>query len=203
MSSLNKSDAGRMGMSIEGVIKKRSGKDGKTIKKAVIHSCALTMNPVNADTFIDLAKSLNSCDEFEADADAMEDDITNNEAKEVMFSKAQMEAVFDMFNKREDTPKIDTEKSLSVGDAKATQIPSERSGGDVMAQEDLDKKCKKCMEKSCKCPKLKKMSYKTMKKSLTDVVSELKNLYPEHSTSEIFEAVKERLHTKYNVNKED
>lgn len=190
MSSLNKSDSGRMGMSVEGVIKKRSGKDGKTISKAVIHSCALTMNPVNSDTFVDLAKSLTACDEFETDADSMEDQITQ-ESDNVTFSKAQVEAITDIFK-----------KALSVGDGKATQIPAERSGGDALAQEDLDKKCKKCLFKAemCKCRKsLKKMGYSEMKKSLVDTVKKLKDLYPEHSYSEIFEAVKDRLNTKFDI----
>ena len=189
MSSLNKSDAGRMGMSIEGVIKKRSGKDGKTISKAVIHSCALTMNPVNSDTFIDLAKSLSACDEFETDADAMEDHITQEETP-VTFSKAQVEAVTEMIT-----------KALGVGDGKATQVPADRKQGDALAQEDLDKKmCKACKSEMCKCKKsLKKMGYSAMKKSLVDTVKRLKDLYPEHSYSEIFESVKDRLNTKFDI----
>jgi hypothetical protein len=58
MTSLGKSDRGRLGMSVEGAIKERSGPDGKIIKKAVINAVALTMNPVNTDTFVDLAKSM-------------------------------------------------------------------------------------------------------------------------------------------------
>jgi len=66
MGSLGKSDRGRMGMSIEGVIKQRTGNDGKTINKAMIHSCAFTMSPVNTDTFVSLVKSLNGAEvEFE------------------------------------------------------------------------------------------------------------------------------------------
>lgn len=67
MKSLKKEHRGRIGMSIEGVIKERAGNGRKRIEKAVITACALTMNPVNTDTYADLVKSMNSAEEFEFD----------------------------------------------------------------------------------------------------------------------------------------
>lgn len=58
MNSLGKEDRGRLGLSVEGTIKERAGEDGKLIKRAVISACAITMSPVNEDTYVDLAKSL-------------------------------------------------------------------------------------------------------------------------------------------------
>lgn len=67
MSSLKEQDRGRMGLSIEGVIRERGGEGGKVIKKATLTACALTMNPVNTDTYADLAKSLVGTQELEVD----------------------------------------------------------------------------------------------------------------------------------------
>lgn len=58
MSSLDKEDRSRMGMSVEGIIKERAGDNQKIIKQAVISKVAITMAPVNEDTFVDLVKSL-------------------------------------------------------------------------------------------------------------------------------------------------
>ena len=143
MSSLNKADTGRMGMSIEGVIKERAGKDGKTIKRAVIHSCALTMNPVNTDTHATLIKSLDAV-EFTKDDDfpvsddpVVKEDSKVDRADEPMFSPNQVLAIM--------------EKALGVG-AGYTQAPANLSGGDAMAQSDMTdkKKKKKKAEKSVK-----------------------------------------------------
>lgn len=74
MSSLKKEDRGRMGMSIEGIIKKRTGNESKVIDKAVITACALTMNPVNQETYVDLAKSLGAAEQIVFDFGNLEID---------------------------------------------------------------------------------------------------------------------------------
>lgn len=74
MSSLKEQDRGRMGLSIEGVIRERGGEGGKVIKKATLTACALTMNPVNTDTYADLAKSLIGAQEIEFDLGQLEVD---------------------------------------------------------------------------------------------------------------------------------
>lgn len=178
MSSLGKSDQGRMGMSIEGVIQERTGKDGKTIKKAKIMSCALTLNPVNTDTYVNFAKSLTGGVEFATNELTVP---TEELAKAETFSTNQVAALI---------------KALGVGAGYATQTPAERSGGDALAQEELDKNCGKTY-KSNKKKKLKKMSKKMYKAAFIDIIQDLRKLYPEASTSMLFETVKERLNTKF------
>lgn len=63
MESLKEQDRGRMGLSVEGIIHER---DGKIIKKATLTACALTLSPVNTDTYVDLAKSLGATAELDS-----------------------------------------------------------------------------------------------------------------------------------------
>jgi hypothetical protein len=191
MTSLNKADVGRMGMSIEGVIKERAGKDGKTIKKAVIHSCALTMNPVNTDTYASLIKSLNEV-EFEKDEEPQVDSST----QEVEFDRADQP----MFSANQVLTIV--EKALGVGAGQAA-APADRSGGDALVQsdmkeEDKKKKKKEDVEKCNEVAKsLKKLNFQLYKSSIIDVLDKLQKLYPEHSRSEIWEAVRDRLQTSF------
>jgi hypothetical protein len=133
MSSLNKADTGRMGMSVEGVIKERAGENGKTIKKAVIHSCALTMNPVNVDTYASLVKSFADPDadlEFAKDEEVSVVDQAAGEedtANQPMFSANQVMAIL--------------QKALGVGSGEAA-APSTLMGGPALTQEDLDRRKK-------------------------------------------------------------
>jgi hypothetical protein len=177
MSSLKKADRGRMGMSIEGVIKERAGNDGKIIKKAVITAVALTMNPVNSDTHVDLVKSLTGSDvEFEGDT------ITSQ----------SLDAI----------PEV--EKSLGVTGSYATSVPSDLSGGDALAMEGMDKKPKKEDEEEEHKPKkkLKKMSKEMIKSNVAEILSKLQVLYPESTRSELWETVKQRLNTRFLENQE-
>lgn len=167
MSSLGKSDHGRMGMSVEGKILERSGKDGKIIKKCVINAVALTLSPVNTDTHTDLIKSLNNSEELEID--------TEPES----FSAEQVAELL--------------EKTLAVGAARAEIPPNQLSGGDALSQEGLDKK-PKLLEKQ---KKLKKMTKDMYKSDMYALLERLQQLYPEHTRSQIWEAVKDRLNTKY------
>jgi len=201
MSSLNKADTGRMGMSVEGVIKERAGKDGKVIKKAVIHSCALTMNPVNTDTYASLIKSLadNSAD-LEFAEDTKETDVLasvtpeTDTADQPMFSANQVLAIL--------------EKALGTG-AGALSAPAALTGGDALKvsnySEEPEKKKKKVdghevdnggtangMAKS-----LKRMNFGLYKSHMFSILNRLQDLYPEYSRSEIWEAVKDRLERKF------
>lgn len=197
MSSLNKSDVGRMGMSIEGVIKERAGKDGKVIKKAVIHSCALTMNPVNTDTYASLIKSLSGVELSEEASDlstlSPEDQAVaqDNTADQPMFSTNQVMAMM--------------EKALAIGQGGALP-PAERTGGDALVQSDMkadDKKKKKDEKEVEKCDtpevikSLKKLDYQLFKSNVIDTLDRLQKLYPEYSRSEIWEAVRERLERQF------
>lgn len=80
MSSLSKEDRGRMGMSVEGVVRERAGEDGKIIKRAIIKAIAITLSPVNEDTHVDLAKSLGT-EEFDVSESfqlAISDDLSKS-----------------------------------------------------------------------------------------------------------------------------
>lgn len=177
MTSLKKSDKGRMGMSIEGIIKKRAGDDGKTISNAVITSCALTMNPVNEDTFVNLMKSLTT----------------------VEFSSGDLSE--DVDNQIVTSEKPEIEKALGVTGAYATSVPADLSGGDALAQEDLDKEPKDVSEPKRK-KKLKKMSKEMYKSATMEILVQLQSLYPDCSRSELWEIVKDRLNRRFLDNKE-
>lgn len=199
MSSLNKSDVGRMGMSIEGVIKERAGKDGKTIKKAVIHSCALTMNPVNTDTYASLIKSLAGVelsDEATDLSDLSPDEkaiAEENTADQPMFSTNQVMNL--------------VEKALSISSGGAS-APADRSGGDALVQSDMKEDNKKKKKEDIeKCgdavehmsKPLKKGDFQLYKSNMIETLDRLQRLYPEYSRSEIWEAVKDRLETQFPV----
>ena len=205
MSSLKKSDRGRVGMSVEGVIKKRDGDDGKTISKAVISACAFTMNPINEDTYADLVKSFGAV-EFETEALGVDPAIGQIEPQEksatprpVAFSTEQVVALMS--------------KSLGVGTAYATSTPAQLTGGDALAQEDLDKdrkkRKKKAQEDHEKVPapqavtpgktsrKMRKLDAGMYKSAMDDLLTKLQKLYPDASRSELWETVKDRLNRKF------
>ena len=221
MSSLNKADTGRMGMSVEGVIKERAGKDGKTIKKAVIHSCALTMNPVNTDTYASLIKSMSAEDselEFEKDDVSPAPSVVSedNTANQPLFSTNQVMAIL--------------EKALAAG-AGAAEAPNLRTGGDALVVSNMSEKKKKdkdslnpggdpkvknatsqgderkhaedekvmaAREKEKLAAKsLKPMGFDLFKASMIDILDKLQKLYPEHTRSEIWACVQDRLERKF------
>jgi hypothetical protein len=194
MSSLNKSDYGRMGMSIEGVIKERAGKDGKVIKKAVIHSCALTMNPVNIDTHATLLKSLDGLEftenEAQDTANAVNSEVqVGNVSDQPLFSANQVLAI--------------VEKALGIGAGQALP-PGERSGGDALVTSNMkpeDEKKKKKEEDKDEAPEVKKSlkpgSKEFYKSNMILLLDRLQNLYPEASRSELWEAVRDRLETSF------
>jgi len=198
MNSLGKSDRGRMGMSVEGVIKQRSGPNGKTINKAVITSCALTMNPVNTDTYINLVKSFGDVEfekNIEMGTDILPDESENNDGK-ITFTPEQVVTLL--------------QKALAVGGEYASTTPSERSGGAALAQEDLDKKpknveytaksCKGCKDGECKCnykKSLKKGNTAFFKSQILEAIDGLHRLYPEVSKAKLWELFKHRLHTRF------
>jgi len=208
MSSLNKSDRGRMGLSVEGVIKERAGKDGKVIKKAQIHSCALTMNPVNSDTYVNLVKSLGEV-EFEGTGDQMKDGIFPDaeptaEGKPAMFTADQVVAII--------------QKALSVGSEQATMKPSELTGGAALAQEDLSDRAKKkkkdepvSVEHGSVISKAEDKVMKSLKKGdsalfksmILEAMESLHSLYPEVPKAELWEVFKERLNRRFGEQKSE
>ena len=193
MSVLNVGEKGRVGMSIEGKIKKREGEKGEVVKEAVINACALTLTPVNTDTYTDLIKSLNGGEvAFEGGNLSIEATIPlekdENLTKKGYFSVDQVMNLI--------------QKSMEMSDAKATKIPSERKGGDTMAKEDMKKKPKKCERcQKCKCEKPKKMLKKADSEYYGDaihqILNELQILHPGIPRNYIWTMVKKRLETEY------
>ncbi len=197
MNSLDKADRGRMGMSVEGVIKQRAGKDGRTINKAVITSCALTMNPVNTETYVNLIKSMTGV-EVEFDGNGIETDFAPEretaEKQPIMYTSEQ---VTDLMR-----------KALVIGGEQATTTPSERSGGAALAQENIDKNvktitkplCKRCGKehKSGKCMKpLKKGDAEFFKSGIIGAIEQLQEMYPDVPRSVLWELFKDRLNSKF------
>lgn len=209
MSSLNKSDRGRMGLSVEGVIKERAGKDGKVIKKAQIHSCALTMNPVNSDTYVNLVKSFGELD-FEGaelkDAIFPEaEPVAEGQEKPQLFTSDQVIALM--------------KKALSVGAEYATTKPSDLTGGAALAQEDLADRAKRKKKDedpvtvehgsiiSKSEPKvmksLKKGDSALFKSMILEAMESLHSLYPDVPKSALWEVFKERLNRRFEEEKSE
>lgn len=184
MSSLGKSDQGRMGLSVEGKILERGGRDGKLIKKCQINAVALTMNPVNQDSYVDLVKSITS-EESEVDFQATEENlIDSNSTSEPMFTSSQVLQLI--------------QKALSVSDGLAHTTPPERHGGDALAREELDKKPKSIAEDSGKpSKKLKKLSKDMYKSYMSEILDKIQSLYPENSKIELWLAIKDRLNKRF------
>lgn len=173
MDSLSESDMGRMGMSVEGVITERAGPGGKIIKKCRINAVALTMNPVNSETYASLVKSLTSPEEFEVDSQGTITEETP-QVEPKMFTASETLAL--------------VSKALELTGAAATTLPADISGGDIFAQESLDTPKKKKSKKQ-----------ETYEKSLNDILKNMQSLYPNLPEQTLLDAIKARLATKLNV----
>lgn len=173
MSSLSESDRGRIGMSVEGVIKERTGDNNKIIKNAVINAVALTLSPVNTDTYVDLVKAI-GCNELE---------------------------FMETYNlSLSDELKENLAKALAVGGEYASSTPGNLSGGSALAQEGMDRKrCKKCMKSAsvCKCMKKAKKRTRMVKSAMASILGSIQNLYPDYSRDQLWELFKERLTSKF------
>lgn len=205
MESLGEGDRGRMGLSVEGKILERDPLNPSIIRKCQISAVALTMNPVNNDTFADIIKSMNSAEEVEFNA---EEQAAIAGTEEAMFTASQVIQI--------------VQKAMGIG-AGAMGAPDAKTGGDALQPSDMKaEKCKKCGLMKCehmgksevledgttvsKIPmavqkSMKKMSKALYKSNLLTVLDRLQVLYPNHSRSEIWEAVKERLETKFDMAK--
>lgn len=178
MSSLNKGDTGRVGMSVEGKVIERDPNNPSIIKRCLIKNVALTMNPVNQDTYADIIKSMTGESEVEFASEGKPADPTEQpvvKSEEPTFTASQVFAMM--------------EKALGIG-AGNSAAPSDRSGGDALSMESMDKK--KVDKK-----KLKKSSADLFKSQMIEVLDKLQALYPNHTRSEIWSAVQERMETKF------
>lgn len=185
MSSLGKSDKGRMGLSVEGKILQRSGEDGKLIRKCQISAVALTMNPVNQDSYVDLVKSMSTSEEvdFQATEENLKESQQSEQNSEPMFTVNQVIQLL--------------QKALGGGgEAVANTAPAQRTQGAALAQEELDKKPKQIMPGSKK-KKMKKMSKELYKSTMLQLLDKIQHLYPNNTRTELWVAMKDRLYTKY------
>lgn len=176
MSSLGKSDKGRVGMSVEGKVIERDPFNPKIIKRCVVKNVAITMNPVNQDTYADIIKSF-------AGSDVEFDSVGQNvqEATEVVKSEEQP-----TFTATQVVQIV--EKALGIGGGNSL-APAGRTGGDALSVSDMGEKPKK--------KKVKSMSKEMFKSQVDDMMNKLQVLYPESTREQIWTAVKDRLDTQY------
>lgn len=215
LDSLGEKDRGRVGLSVEGGIIRRNAKNPKIVERSIVTGVAITLNPVNSDTYADLVKSFNA-GELEFASEGME---TPGETKTGSFTAEQVAELV---------------KALGVGSG-YMGAPTNLSGGAALAMQSLDGKKTKVVEKLEKDgggetdkdeeatddkaektdkenPLLKK-SWQTfehrmaksrsntprvsLKKSLVDLLDKLSVLYPGNSRTEIWNAIEDRLNTKF------
>jgi hypothetical protein len=170
MSSLNKADHGRMGISVEGKIIERDPLNPSVIKKCRINAVALTLNPVNVDTYVDIVKSMNASQtvEFNSIEQAQNLEV---KSEEPMFTSTQVVSI------------IEKALAITTGNALA---PNTRTGGDALGQEELDSK-----------KKLKNKPKELFKSQMLELLDQLQSLHPDCSRSELWAAISERLSTKF------
>lgn len=122
LNSLKDEHKHRVKMSIEGKIIKRAGEDGKVIAKAKIDKVALTVDPVNTETYVEVMKSL-----------------TAVEAGEEIISKGDGDS---LGLKIKDLIKIKLfTKTLQAGIG-YTGAPTDMTGGGVITGESLEREIK-------------------------------------------------------------
>ena len=166
MTSLDKSDERKVGMSIEGTIEDRKGINGEVIDKAVITNCALTLKPVNTDTYVNLAKSLSS-------------------VKEIDFENARLNEDKKSFEKPEPIEKV------QFSTEQVFELLSEFKKS-IESKDKLEKACKYCGKLPKECPdcgaKFKKAmdTLDSLKgEEVQKAISDLHEKYPETDKEEI------------------
>lgn len=178
MESLGEGDRGRVGLSVEGQILERDLANPLIIKKCRINAVAITLNPVNTDTFADLIKSMSNAEDVEFNAEEQASEVKSDEA---VFTATQVMAI--------------VQKALAIG-AGAVGAPADKTGGDALQPSDMKPGKEKLKKK-----RMKKMDKGMYKSNLIKILDKLQVLYPLHSRSDIWEAVKERLDTKFDIEK--
>lgn len=118
MRSLKPEQKHRVKMSIEGKIIKRDGENGKTIARAKVDKVALTVDPVNPETYTELVKSISKVDE-QPQAIIESKPITLKEELESVILKRGFK------------------KALCAGTGNAG-APADMSGGSALMTESLD-----------------------------------------------------------------
>lgn len=197
MDSLGDGDRGRMGLSVEGQILERDAVNPKIIKKCKISAVALTMNPVNSSTYATMFKSMSG-----VDFDATEENIEEVESDDTQatFSADQVVAI--------------VKKALGMSpEGSYSKAPNELTNGDAMATSTMkpekddkkkDKKKRKDQDES-QAPAqenglaktLKPMTQDLFKSNILKMMDKLQKLHPDVSRIDIWEAVKERIDTRF------
>jgi hypothetical protein len=176
MTSLGKSDKGRVGMSVEGKVIERDPFNKSIIRRCIVKNVAITMNPVNQDTYADIIKSFNASEvEFDSagqtNAQPTETVVKSDEI--ATFTATQVLQI--------------VEKALSIGAGNVA--PNTRTGGDALSVSDMAEKPKK--------KKLKKLSKEMYKSQMGEMMNKLQQLYPQNTREEIWTAVKDRMSTTF------
>jgi hypothetical protein len=157
MTSMKKASAPRVHLSIEGKILERDFEDNQTIRKARVEKVALTLDPVNPYTYVDLIKSLRDpSEEFVG--------LTPNggSTQEIQLS----EDGFISLPKKTIQELISiAEKALSAGTGHA-DAPASRTGGSALQMESLESNPKH-------------VARKKRKKMLKSIISDLTEKHPE------------------------
>lgn len=141
MKSLKKGSAPRVHYSVEGKVVERDRANSKKIQKAIITKVALTLDPVNSNTFASLAKSLTQA----------KIEIEKQEFFDAILAYAQ-----------------EVKKAMEAG-CGHSKAPTERKGGEALGKESLDKKKKKINSKQAK--KLEKALIDALSEAITTEMS--------------------------------
>jgi hypothetical protein len=180
MSSLGKSDTGRVGMSVEGKVLERDPNNPSIIRRCIIKNVAITMNPVNTDTYADIIKSFNG-------AESITFDSSDNREPEVTIDVLSVPIKSEGPTFTTDQVMSIVEKALGIS-AGVTAAPATLTGGDALTTESLDEDKKK---------KLKKKSKSIAKSEITGLLDKLQVLYPDCSRTILWNSIKDRLETKF------
>lgn len=144
--TLKKSGASRkVGLSVEGSILERDPKNSNKIKRAIVRNVVLTFNPVNTDTWVDLAKSLsiNKTLDTEDGSALREESLEKNEKYKTPLEtytkilsqggspKEALEAVRNMMSKEEFK---EFKRFVGLNKSTINQIANKMTGGIFMSE---------------------------------------------------------------------
>jgi hypothetical protein len=194
MSSLTDADRGRAGLSVEGQILERDPQNSKIIRKCRIKNVAITFNPVNTDTFVDIAKAQQDTSDLMKSMSAADVEVDTSRT----FSAEEVVELL--------------QKALSTGGPGALQAPATLTGGEALKVENSqdddearEKKPKKVKghtidnggTENGMAKSLKPLNFSLCKSHMFSILNNLQALYPEFTRSEIWECVKDRFETKF------
>lgn len=167
MRSLKPEHSRRVQFSIEGKIVKREGDGGRTIANAKVEKVALTVDPVNTDTYVEMLKSLS--------IDSKDEPSNKSNQEDVNLSKSDAEVYQ---HKLKQLIKIRLlKKALSAGTG-YTGAPTDMSGGEVLTSESLDREVRD----------LKSFDEETMK-TIKNMAEDLSSRFPHMDKIEVEKSI--------------